>query len=110
MLTHSQSRSTRAALMATLTKITVVVFQLALAVALFRKVEGAVERPSVPCIVTVRGEGGPAWRTRPPREATRSGSPSFGCRFRRFSCTRAARALRAHAARLRPRRPLHALE
>jgi hypothetical protein len=58
MLTHSHSRSSRAALMATLTKITVVVFQLALAVALFRKAEGAVERPSVPCIATVRGEGG----------------------------------------------------
>jgi len=47
---HSQSHSSRAALMATLTKITVVLLQLALAVALLRKVEGAFERQSVPCI------------------------------------------------------------
>ncbi len=58
MLTHSHSRSSRAALMATLTKIIIVLVQLSLAVTFFHKAEDAFERQSVPCIATVRAGGG----------------------------------------------------
>ena len=53
--TENHTRSSRAALMATLTKIIIVLLQLSLAAAFFRKVDGAFERESVP--VAMMGTG-----------------------------------------------------
>ncbi len=94
------SRSSRAALMATLTQILIVLVQLSLAVTLFRKAQPAFERPSVPYTAKVEtgaedataARGDPRWlalirvpppllaASRPGPTRTRGGESSFRSR------------------------------